>query len=83
MIHPSSDRDRDTVGIPDVWLTSWIVGRMKALQVIGPPGTAEMAGHLAQAYQWDHRHAHEGCRLSHRRRAAGGDRRAAGRGVRA
>lgn len=41
------------VGLPDLWLTSWVFGRAKALEVIGPPGTAEMAGHLEQAYQWD------------------------------
>jgi ribonuclease Z len=50
LTHLHSDH---TVGLPDVWLTSWIFGRAKALQVIGPPGTSEMAGHLAQAYQWD------------------------------
>lgn len=50
LTHLHSDH---TVGLPDVWLTSWIFGRAKALPVLGPPGTAEMAGHLAQAYQWD------------------------------
>jgi ribonuclease Z len=50
LTHLHSDH---TVGLPDVWLTSWIFGRAKALQILGPPGTSEMAGHLAQAYQWD------------------------------
>lgn len=50
LTHLHSDH---TVGIPDVWLTSWVFGRAKALEVLGPPGTAEMSGHLAQAYQWD------------------------------
>ncbi|MCC6990825.1 MAG: MBL fold metallo-hydrolase [Acidobacteria bacterium] len=50
LTHLHSDH---TVGIPDVWLTSWIFGRAKALQMIGPPGTADMAAHLTQAYQWD------------------------------
>ena len=50
LTHLHSDH---TVGLPDVWLTSWIFGRVAALQVVGPPGTAEMAGHLTQAYQWD------------------------------
>ena len=50
LTHLHSDH---TVGLPDVWLTSWIFGRTKALSLLGPPGTAEMAGHLSQAYQWD------------------------------
>lgn len=50
LTHLHSDH---TVGIPDVWLTSWIFGRAKALRMIGPPGTADMATHLTQAYQWD------------------------------
>ncbi|MEZ5285198.1 MAG: MBL fold metallo-hydrolase [Vicinamibacterales bacterium] len=41
------------VGLPDLWLTSWVFGRSRALEVAGPPGTAEMAGHLEQAYAWD------------------------------
>jgi ribonuclease Z len=41
------------VGLPDLWLTSWVFGRARALEVIGPPGTAEMSGHLQQAFQWD------------------------------
>ncbi len=41
------------VGLPDVWLTSWVFGRAKALEVVGPPGTAEMSRHLEQAFQWD------------------------------
>ena len=50
LTHLHSDH---TVGIPDVWLTSWVFGRATALEVLGPPGTAEMSGHLEQAYQWD------------------------------
>lgn len=41
------------VGLPDLWLTSWVFGRATPLEVVGPPGTAEMSGHLEQAYQWD------------------------------
>lgn len=41
------------VGLPDVWLTSWVFGRAKALEVVGPPGTAEMSGHLERAFEWD------------------------------
>lgn len=50
LTHLHSDH---TVGLPDLWLTSWVFGRSRALAVIGPPGTAEMSGHLEQAYQWD------------------------------
>lgn len=50
LTHLHSDH---TVGLPDVWLTPWIFGRARALPLIGPAGTADMARHLAQAYQWD------------------------------
>jgi len=50
LTHLHSDH---VVGLPDVWLTSWVFGRTKALEVAGPPGTAEMSGHLEQAFQWD------------------------------
>lgn len=50
LTHLHSDH---VVGLPDVWLTSWVFGRTKALEVVGPPGTAEMSGHLEQAFQWD------------------------------
>lgn len=50
LTHLHSDH---VVGLPDLWLTSWVFGRAKALEVIGPPGTVEMTGHLQQAFQWD------------------------------
>lgn len=50
LTHLHSDH---TVGLPDVWLTPWIFGRARALPLIGPAGTADMARHLAQAYAWD------------------------------
>ena len=50
LTHLHSDH---VVGLPDLWLTSWVFGRAKALEVVGPPGTAEMAGHLEKAFQWD------------------------------
>jgi len=68
LTHLHSDH---VVGLPDLWLTSWIFGREKALEVIGPPGTAEMAGHLEQAFEWDiharskdEGHPREGVRLA-------------------
>lgn len=50
LTHLHSDH---TVGLPDVWLTPWIFGRSRALTLIGPAGTTDMARHLTQAYQWD------------------------------
>jgi len=41
------------VGIPDVYLTGWLLGRTTPLRVWGPAGTAEMMSHLEQAYQFD------------------------------
>jgi ribonuclease Z len=50
LTHLHSDH---VVGLPDLWLTSWVFGRNRPLEVVGPPGTAEMAGHLEQAYRFD------------------------------
>ena len=50
LTHLHSDH---TVGLPDVWLTPWIFGRARALSLIGPAGTTDMARHLTAAYQWD------------------------------
>lgn len=50
LTHLHSDH---VVGLPDLWLTSWVFGRAKSLEVFGPPGTAEMSGHLQQAFKWD------------------------------
>ena len=41
------------VGIPDLWLTAWIMGRRTAFKVWGPDGTKAMMAHLEQAYQAD------------------------------
>jgi len=50
LTHLHSDH---TVGIPDLWLTGWVMGRKSALRVWGPPGTREMMAHLEQAYAFD------------------------------
>lgn len=43
-----------TVGIPDLWLTGWLMsGRQRPLQVLGPPGTAKLFTHLREAYAFD------------------------------
>ncbi len=41
------------VGIPDLWLTAWIMGRKTPFKVWGPEGTVNMMAHLEQAYQAD------------------------------
>jgi len=41
------------VGIPDLWLSGWFLGRDRPLRVWGPPGTREMTEHLSQAYGFD------------------------------
>ena len=41
------------VGIPDLWLTGWFLGRGYPFRVWGPPGTRGMTEHLSQAYQFD------------------------------
>jgi ribonuclease Z len=41
------------VGIPDLWLTGWIMGRSTPLRVWGPSGTGQMMKHLEEAYAFD------------------------------
>jgi ribonuclease Z len=41
------------VGIPDLWLSGWFLGRSKPLPIWGPQGTSSMAKHLAQAFAFD------------------------------
>lgn len=41
------------VGIPDLYLTGWIMKRVTPLRVWGPAGTADMMSHLQQAYEFD------------------------------
>lgn len=41
------------VGIPDLWLTGWIMGRNTPLRVLGPSGTQQMMKHLEEAYAFD------------------------------
>jgi ribonuclease Z len=51
LTHLHSDH---VVGIPDLWLTGWMVsGRDVPLHVWGPKGTIEMMSHLKQAYEYD------------------------------
>jgi ribonuclease Z len=42
-----------TVGLPDLWLTGWLLGRSQPFQVWGPEGTRSMAENLAKAFDAD------------------------------
>ena len=50
LTHLHSDH---TVGIPDLWLTGWVMGRTTPLPVWGPKGTKAMMEHLREAYAFD------------------------------
>ncbi|HTS38198.1 MAG TPA: MBL fold metallo-hydrolase [Candidatus Solibacter sp.] len=50
LTHLHSDH---TVGIPDLWLTGWVMGRKTPLRIWGPEGTRSMMEHLEQAYAFD------------------------------
>lgn len=50
LTHLHSDH---TVGIPDLWLTGWIMGRTLPLRVWGPAGTKAMMVGLEHAYAFD------------------------------
>lgn len=50
LTHLHSDH---TVGIPDLWLTGWVMGRDTPLSVWGPEGTKAMMEHLQEAYAFD------------------------------
>jgi ribonuclease BN (tRNA processing enzyme) len=50
LTHLHSDH---TVGLPDLMLTPWVLGRDRPLRVLGPPGTAALMEHLLAAYSED------------------------------
>jgi len=50
LTHQHSDH---TVGIPDLWLTGWVMGRRVPLRVWGPAGTKAMMSGLEEAYAFD------------------------------
>jgi ribonuclease Z len=50
LTHLHSDH---TVGLPDLILSPWTLGRRVALEAYGPPGTIAMAQHLLEAYRVD------------------------------
>jgi len=50
LTHLHSDH---VVGIPDLWLSGWFLGRDKSLPIWGPTGTRSMAEQLVQAFGFD------------------------------
>lgn len=50
LTHLHSDH---TVGLPDLMLSPWVLGRTAPLEVYGPSGTHAMIGHLMAAYTAD------------------------------
>jgi ribonuclease Z len=57
LTHLHSDH---TLGYPDLIFTSWVMGRRRALEVVGPPGTQAMTTHLLAAWAEDIRVRSEG-----------------------
>ncbi|MFI5228825.1 MAG: MBL fold metallo-hydrolase [Gemmatimonadales bacterium] len=68
-----------TIGLPDVMLTTWVMGRRRAIPTVGPPGLAKMVDALATAYAEDidirthglERDAENGWRLAVREATSG------------
>src|SRR6266545_669327 len=50
LTHLHSDH---VVGIPDLWLSGWFLGRDRSLPTWGPPGTRSLAEHLVQTFGFD------------------------------
>lgn len=50
LTHLHSDH---TLGLPDLLLTPWVLDRPEPLRMFGPPGTAEMAEHITEAWRED------------------------------
>ena len=56
LTHLHSDH---VVGLPDIYMTGWIMHNDKKLTITGPPGTAAMLNHLRQAFERDIYFRHE------------------------
>jgi ribonuclease Z len=50
LTHLHSDH---TLGLPDLLLTTWVMGRRGPFPLIGPPGTATMVDHILAAWKED------------------------------
>lgn len=57
LTHLHSDH---TLGLPDLMITPWIMGRKEPLEVYGPPGTQAMVNHILEAYEVDRKIRVEG-----------------------
>ena len=57
LTHLHSDH---TLGLPDLMITPWIMGRKEPLELYGPPGTLEMVSHILAAYEVDRKIRTEG-----------------------
>ncbi len=57
LTHLHSDH---TLGLPDLILTSWVMGRRAPLALVGPPGTRRMADLILEAWSEDVRIRTEG-----------------------
>ena len=57
LTHLHSDH---TLGLPDLMITPWIMGRKDALELYGPPGTQAMVSHILDAYEFDRKNRTEG-----------------------
>mgnify|MGYP001812359660 CR=1 FL=1 len=42
-----------TLGLADLMLTPWVLGREDPLELVGPPGLSEMVEHIGRAYRQD------------------------------
>jgi ribonuclease Z len=54
LTHLHSDH---TLGLPDLMITPWIMGRKEPLELYGPAGTQEMVNHIIEAYKLDRKMA--------------------------
>lgn len=50
LTHLHSDH---TIGLPDLLLTPWVLGRTEPLKIFGPAGTANLAENIQEAYKAD------------------------------
>jgi ribonuclease BN (tRNA processing enzyme) len=57
LTHLHSDH---TLGLPDLMITPWIMGRSEPLELYGPPGTQQMANDILKAYEFDRKIRTEG-----------------------
>ena len=57
LTHLHSDH---TLGLPDLMITPWIMGREEPLELYGPAGTQEMVNHIIEAYEVDRKIRTEG-----------------------